>query len=100
MKDKTYSLLIYILLTMLILCLVSLGIIFYIESQEQTNKDELAKIPCRTVTVYDYNGQEIKSWSGTFDVYQNKPTCNSVYFYTEDGKRIFINGGIIICEDN
>ena len=84
---------------MLILCLVSLGIIFYIESQEQTNKDELAKIPCRTVTVYDYNGQEIESWSGTFDVYQKNPT-NSVYFYTEDGKRIFINGGIIICEDN
>ena len=99
MKDKTYSLLIYLLLTLLILCLVSLGIIFYIESQEQTNKDELAKIPCRTVTVYDYNGQEIKSWSGTFDVYQKNPT-NSVYFNTEEGKRVFINGGIIICEDN
>ena len=54
----------------------------------------------RTVTVYDYNGQEIKSWSGTFDVYQKNPTCNSAYFDTEDGKRIFINGGIIICEDN
>ena len=97
MKDKTYSLLIYVLLTMLILCLVSLGIIFYIASQEQTNKDELAKIPCRTVTVYDYNGQEIESWSGKFEVYQNKPT---VYFDTEEGKRVFINGGIIICEDN
>ena len=97
MKEKTYSLLIYLLLIMLILCLVSLGIIFYIESQEQTNKDELAKIPCRTVTVYDYNGQEIESWSGKFEVYQNKP---SVYFDTEEGKRIFINGGIIICEDN
>ena len=97
MKEKTYSLLIYLLLTLLILCLVSLAIIFYIESQEQVNKVELAKIPCRTVTVYDYNGQEIKSWSGTFDVYQNKP---SVYFDTEEGKRVIINGGIIICEDN
>lgn len=96
MKDKTYSLLIYLLLTLLILCLVSLGIIFYIESQEQTNKDELVETTCRTVTVYDYNGQEIKSWSGTFDVYQNKPT---VYFDTEEGKRVYINGGIIICED-
>ena len=99
MKDKTYSLLIYLLLAMLILCLVSLGIIVYIDSQEQTNKDDLAKIPCRTVTVYDYNGQEIESWSGTFDVYLKKPT-NSVYFDTEEGKRVFINGGIIICEDN
>lgn len=99
MKDKTYSLLIYLLLAMLILCLVSLGIIFYIDSQEQFNKNKLVKTPCRTVTVYDYNGQEIESWSGKFDVYLKKPT-NSVYFNTEDGKRVFINGGIIICEDN
>lgn len=99
MKDKTYSLLIYILLAMLILCLVSLGIIFYIDSQEQFNKNKLVKTPCRTVTVYDYNGQEIESWSGKFDVYLKKPT-NSVYFDTEEGKRVFINGGIIICEDN
>lgn len=99
MKDKTYSLLIYLLLTMLILCLVSLGIIVYIDSQEQFNKNKLVKTPCRTVTVYDYNGQEIESWSGKFDVYLKKPT-NSVYFDTEEGKRVFINGGIIICEDN
>lgn len=99
MKDKTYSLLIYLLLTLLILCLVSLAIVFYIESQEQSNKVDLVETTCRTVTVYDYNGQEIESWSGTFDVYQKTPT-NSVYFYTEDGKRIIINGGIIICEDN
>lgn len=96
MKEKTYSLLIYLLLTLLILCLVSLAIIFYIESQEQDNKIELVKT-CRTVTVYDYNGQEIESWSGKFEVYQNKP---SVYFDTEEGKRVIINGGIIICEDN
>ena len=99
MKDKTYSLLIYFLLTLLILCLVSLGIIVYIDSQEQFNKNKLVKTPCRTVTVYDYNGQEIESWSGKFDVYLKKPT-NSVYFDTEEGKRVFINGGIIICEDN
>ena len=99
MKEKTYSLLISLLLTLLILCLVSLGIIVYIDSQEQFNKNKLVKTPCRTVTVYDYNGQEIESWSGKFDVYLKKPT-NSVYFNTEEGKRVFINGGIIICEDN
>ena len=98
MKEKTYSLLIYLLLTLLILCLVSLAIIVYIDSQEQFNKNKLVKTPCRTVTVYDYNGQEIESWSGRFDVYQKKPS--SVYFNTEEGKRVIINGGIIICEDN
>lgn len=84
-------------MTLLILCLVSLAIVFYIESQEQANKVDLVETTCRTVTVYDYNGQEIKSWSGTFDVYQNKPT---IYFDTDEGKRVYINGGIIICEDN
>lgn len=51
----------------------------------------------RTVTVYDYNGQKIKSWSGQFDV--KETTRNSVYFDTEDGKRVIISGGIIINEE-
>ena len=51
----------------------------------------------RTVTVYDYNGQKIKSWSGQFDV--KETDRNSVYFDTEDGKRVIISGGIIINEE-
>ena len=51
----------------------------------------------RTVTVYDYNGQEIKSWSGQFDV--KETDRNSVYFDTADGKRVIISGGIIINEE-
>lgn len=51
----------------------------------------------RTVTVYDYNGQKIKSWSGQFDV--KETNRNSVYFDTEDGKRVIVSGGIIINEE-
>ena len=51
----------------------------------------------RTVRVYDYNGQKIKSWSGQFDV--KETDRNSVYFDTEDGKRVIISGGIIINEE-
>ena len=51
----------------------------------------------RTVTVYDYNGQKIKSWSGQFDV--KETDRNSVYFGTEDDKRVIISGGIIINEE-
>lgn len=50
----------------------------------------------RTVTVYDYNGQEIKSWSGKFDVSESE---NEVYF-DKDGKRVIIHGGIVINEEN
>ena len=51
----------------------------------------------RTITVYDYNGQKIKSWSGQFDV--KETDRNSVYFDTADGKRVIISGGIIINEE-
>lgn len=50
----------------------------------------------RTVTVYDYNGNVIKSYSGKFDVSESE---NEVYFDDEDGKRIIIHGGIVINEE-
>lgn len=51
----------------------------------------------RTVTVYDYSGNEIRSWSGKFDVSESE---NEVYFDNEDGKRVIIHGGIVINEEN
>jgi len=50
----------------------------------------------RTVTVYDYNGNEIKSWTGKFDVSESE---NEVYFDDESGKRVIIHGGIVINEE-
>lgn len=51
----------------------------------------------RTVTVYDYNGNEIRSWTGKFDVSESE---NEVYFDNEDGKRVIIHGGIVINEES
>lgn len=51
----------------------------------------------RTVTVYDYNGNEIRSWTGKFDVSESE---NEVYFDNEDGKHVIIHGGIVINEEN
>jgi len=50
----------------------------------------------RTITVYDYNGNAIKSWSGKFDVSDSE---SEVYFDL-DGKRVIIHGGIVIDEEN
>lgn len=50
----------------------------------------------RTVTVYDYNGEAIKSWTGHFDVSESE---NEVYFDL-NGKRVIIHGGIVINEEN
>ena len=51
----------------------------------------------RTITVYDYSGTEIKSWSGTFDVESNE---SKVLFDDENGKRVIIYNGIVINEEN
>ncbi len=50
----------------------------------------------RTVTLYDYNGEVIKSWSGKFDMSESE---NEVFFDL-DGKRVIIHGGIVIAEEN
>lgn len=50
----------------------------------------------RTVTVYDYNGNAIESYSGKFDVeYKSDGTVK----FDIDGKRTTITGGIIINQE-
>ena len=46
----------------------------------------------RTVTVYSYDGDILGQWSGKFDV--------SETFFDVNGKRVIIQGGIIINEEN
>lgn len=50
----------------------------------------------RTVTVYDYNGKEIRHWTGKFDVSASE---NETYFDDGNGKRVVIHGGIVINEE-
>jgi len=51
----------------------------------------------RTVTVYDYNGNPIKQWSGRFDISESD---GEIFFDDENNKRVIIHGGIVICEEN
>lgn len=50
----------------------------------------------RTVTVYSYDGMPIKSWSGRFDISES----DQEMYFDIDGKRVVIQGGIIISEEN
>ena len=89
-----------ILLALALVAMVSLTATSCTESQQREIKSIKSNWTGglnRTVTVYDYNGQEIKSWSGQFDV--KETNRNSVYFDTEDGKRVIVSGGIIINEE-
>lgn len=51
----------------------------------------------RTVTVYDYNGNVLGEWAGKFDISEDD---NEIYFDDENGKRVIIQNGIVICEEN
>ena len=52
----------------------------------------------RTITLYDYNGNVIDSWSGTFDVQEDE---TRVFFdNSETGKRVIIYNGIVVNEEN
>lgn len=51
----------------------------------------------RTVTLYDYQGDVLGSWSGKFDISEDD---NEIYFDDADGKRVIIQGGVVVCEEN
>ena len=50
----------------------------------------------RTVTVYDYTGDPIQSWTGKIDISESE---NEVWFDL-NGKRTIIQGGIIIVQED
>ena len=51
----------------------------------------------RTVTLMDYQGDTIKQWTGKFDV-RDSGSDNQVYFDL-NGKRVWIQGGIVVNEE-
>ena len=50
----------------------------------------------RKITVYDYNGNKIRSWTGKFDVTQGE---TGLLFDDQDGRRVIITNGIVINEE-
>lgn len=51
----------------------------------------------RTVTLYNYNGQKMQQWSGKFDLSSDN---QEVFFDDQNGKRVIIQGGIVVVEEN
>lgn len=62
-----------------------------IKAQESNLKGGLE----RTVTLYSYDGEEIKSWAGKFDVSSSETET----YFDIDGKRVIIHGGIVVNEE-
>lgn len=51
----------------------------------------------RTLTLMDYEGDTIKTWSGKFDIRDD--SSDNKIFFDLDGKRIWIQGGIVVSEE-
>ena len=49
----------------------------------------------RTVTLYDYDGDVLGEWHGTFDLDEG----DQEVFFDLDGKRTIINGGIVVVQE-
>ncbi len=52
----------------------------------------------RTAVLMDYNGDTIKTWQGKFDI-RDSGSDNQIFFDL-DGKRVWIQGGIFVSEEN
>ena len=50
----------------------------------------------RTVTLYDNAGNELKSWHGKIDLESN----DQEVFFDLNGKRVIIQGGIVVSEED
>lgn len=50
----------------------------------------------RTVTLYDNTGNEIKSWHGKIDLESN----DQEVFFDLNGKRVIIQGGVVVSEED
>ena len=52
----------------------------------------------RTAVLMDYNGDTIKTWQGKFDI-RDSGSDNQIFFDLA-GKRVWIQGGIFVSEEN
>ena len=101
MKRKIYKTLRSIGLGILFVFLIMLFFMFLFPSSTKRSIKSMVSDYSgglnRTITLYDYNGNEIKSWTGKFDVDDNE---SRVFFDDEEGKRVIIYNGIVVNEEN
>lgn len=50
----------------------------------------------RTLTLYDYNGEEVQSWKGKMDVTNEENRT----MFDMGGKRTIIRGGIVVIQED
>ena len=95
------SLIFIVVVTFILIIALFAGMQFYYKGTEsgqrafKTQQSNFNGGLNRTVTVYSYSGDEIRSWTGRFDVTENDQET----WFDIDGRRVIIQGGIIINEE-
>ena len=88
-------------LLIVLLCIFTLGMLTSCEScsrKIKTIESDFGGGLDRTAVLMDYNGDTIKVWKGKFDI-RDTGSDNQIFFDL-DGKRIWIQGGIFVSEEN
>lgn len=100
--DRTTGLIVGGIIALLVTFLICFGIGWWANNSEsgkralKEQESDLQGGLDRTVTLYDYNGNVIDSWSGKFDVSSSETET----YFDIDGKRVIIHGGIVVNEEN
>ncbi len=99
--DTKTGMVVTFLVTLVLVLAMFGGFMFYYHGTEsgqrafKTQQSNFEGGLNRTVTVYSYSGDEIRSWTGKFDVTENDQET----YFDIDGRRVIIQGGIIINEE-
>ena len=79
--------------------IILLGIIatinFFSSCESSDRKEVNSEGSNKTATLYDYNGDTIKTWSGDI----NLRGLNDKIVFNLDGKSVWIKGGIFVYEE-
>ena len=101
MFDTKTGWVVTLVITFIVILAMFGGFMFYYHNTEsgqrafKTQQSNFGGGLNRTVTVYSYSGDEIRSWTGKFDVTENDQET----YFDIDGRRVIIQGGIIINEE-
>ena len=66
------------------------------QPNDQERQQRLQRRHERTVTLYDNAGNKLKSWHGKIDLESN----DQEVFFDLNGKRVIIQGGIVVSEED
>lgn len=80
-----------------VICTVILSSCASWKREMKSIRSELGNGIERKLVLMDYQGDTLKTWTGKFDIRDNG--ADNQIFFDLDGKRVWIQGGIVVSEE-